>query len=181
MSSRGRVTDVLLGEAYHLLSPRGETAHAFVSLRFSSRAPLRPDVNTGARLAKKASMPSSMSAPVKTRWLSANVRVIASCVVWLRESRTPAADEAQREGGATSQHLGESNSGGQGLPGRREAVDETNAMRLVCVDRFAGVEQLVSLGRTDKPGKPEDAAASREDAQFHLGKTDTRSFVHDAN
>src|SRR5499427_4723131 len=54
-------------------------------------------------------------------------------------------------------------------------------MRLVCTDRFAGVEQLVSLRRTDKPGKPEDAAASREDAQFHLGKTDTRSFVHDAN
>jgi hypothetical protein len=91
------------------------------------------------------------------------------------------ADEAQREGGATSQDLGESNSGGQGVPGRREAVDEANAMRLVCTDRFAGVEQLVSLRRTDKPGKPEDAAASREDAQFHLGKTDTRSFVHDAN
>src|SRR5262249_54000553 len=148
-----------------LLSPRGETAHAFVSLRFSSRVPLRPAVNTGARLAKKASMPSSTSAAVKTRLLRCLVKRIAHA----------GADEAQREGGATSQHLGESNSGGQGVPGRREAVDEANAMRLVCIDRFAGVEQLVSLRRTDKPGKPEDAAASRKDAQFHLGKTDTRS------
>ena len=54
-------------------------------------------------------------------------------------------------------------------------------MRLVGVNQFAGVEQLVGLRRTDEAGKPEDAAASREDAKLHFGKADTRSLVHDAN
>jgi hypothetical protein len=91
------------------------------------------------------------------------------------------ADEAQREGRATGQALGESNSGGQRLTGRRQAVDQANAMRLVSVNQFAGVEQLVGLRWTDEAGKPEDAAAAGEDAQLHLGKADTRRLVHDAN
>src|SRR6476661_5531165 len=44
------------------------------------------------------------------------------------------ADEAQRERGATGQGLGESNSGGQRLTGRRQAVDQANAIRLVSVN-----------------------------------------------
>src|SRR5262249_38961349 len=79
----------ILGKAYHLYNRDGPLMLQSPSI-FSCLEPLRPAVKTGARLAKKALMPSSMSGPVKTRWLSARVRLIASCVVWFRESRTPA-------------------------------------------------------------------------------------------
>ena len=54
-------------------------------------------------------------------------------------------------------------------------------MRLVRVNLFAGIEQLVGLRRAHEAGKPEDAAASGEDAEVYLRKADTRSLVHDAN
>src|SRR5439155_13679573 len=91
------------------------------------------------------------------------------------------ADEAKRERRATGQCLGERNSGGQCMTGRREAVDQPDAMRLPCVDQVAGIKELVSLRWTHKPWKPENAAASGEDAELHLGKADTCRLVHDAN
>src|SRR5437899_11345951 len=67
------------------------------------------------------------------------------------------------------------------MTGRREAVDQPDAMRLPCVDQVAGIKELVSLRLTHKPWKPENAAASGEDAELHLGKADTCRLVHDAN
>src|ERR1700750_1591793 len=69
------------------------------------------------------------------------------------------ADEAQREGRAAGQALGESNSVAPRLTGRPKAWNQANAMRLVNVNQFAGVEQLIGLRWTDEAGKPEDAAA----------------------
>ena len=54
-------------------------------------------------------------------------------------------------------------------------------MRLSCVDQVAGVEELVSLRWTQKPWKPENAAASGKDAELHFGKADTCRLVHNAN
>src|SRR5260370_25851249 len=71
------------------------------------------------------------------------------------------ADETQRKRGATGQALGESNSGGQRLTGRRQAVDQADAMRLVGVNQFAGVEQLIGLLRTNQAATPATSAPSR--------------------
>src|SRR5258706_14485330 len=83
------------------------------------------------------------------------------------------ADEAQREGRSTSQHLGERNGGGQRVTGRREAVDEANAMRLVCLDQLASVEQLINLRCAKKTWNPKNAPASGENSQVHLGEAET--------
>src|SRR5262249_50051439 len=91
------------------------------------------------------------------------------------------ADEAEREGGPTRQRLGERKGRGQRLTGRRQTVDQTDAIRLVRVDQFAGVEQLVSLRWTNESWKPKNAAASGENAELHLGKIDPRRLVHDAD
>src|SRR5262245_3733001 len=76
----------------------------------------------------------------------------------------PGTDEAQRKRGTRGQNLGESKRGSEGATGWRQAVDQANAMRLVRVNLFAGIEQLVGLRRAHEAGKPEDAAASGEDA-----------------
>src|SRR5262249_24066269 len=80
----------LLRRAYHLYGREERPLILQSPCIFSCREPSRQAVKTGARLAKKALMPSSRSGPVKTRWLSVKVRLIASCVVWVRESGTPA-------------------------------------------------------------------------------------------
>ena len=82
---------------------------------------------------------------------------------------------------SAGQSLSESKSAREGATGWCQAVDQANAMRLVRVNLFAGIEQLVGLRRAHEAGKPEDAAASGEDAEVHLRKADTRSLVHDAN
>ena len=46
------------------------------------------------------------------------------------------------------------------MTGRRQAVDQPDAMRLPCVDQVAGIKELVSPCWTHKPWKPENAAAA---------------------